>query len=90
MGVNTEVFAAELPEYLECPVCFGAYDDPQEVCEEAHVLCSKCFADCHGKSKLCPTCRLDMPSQPRPAKTLARIIQNLESVSPCFPVFQPS
>ncbi|GAA5914268.1 hypothetical protein JCM6882_003674 [Rhodosporidiobolus microsporus] len=80
MGIDTARFVVQpVPDYLICIVCFDALQDPVECCSEAHVICSSCYYDLWAAQLAkCPTCR-EQIQQTRPAKTLQRIIEGLET-----------
>ena len=75
---ETEEFDNVLqPIKRECPICFNEIRTNEKIyqCQSGHILCEKCFSKIKEKSKICPSCKIDIVSSPIRCRALEKVIE---------------
>ena len=74
---ETEEFDNVLqPVKRECPICFNEITPNEKIyqCQLGHILCEECFSKIKKRSKICPSCRIDIASSPIRCRALENVI----------------
>ena len=60
----------------ECPICFNDIRPNVKIyqCQSGHILCDECFSKIKEKSKICPTCKVNIASSPIRCRALEKVI----------------
>lgn len=63
----------------ECPICMEEMEPSIKIfqCSEGHWLCENCFKKVSESTKICPTCRRDVTSNPIRNRGLEEMIVNI-------------
>ena len=63
----------------ECPICMEEMEPSIKIfqCSEGHWLCENCFKKVSESTKICPTCRKDVASNPIRNRGLEEMINNM-------------
>ena len=64
------------PVKRECPICFNEIRPNEKIyqCQLGHILCEECFSKTKKRSKICPSCRIDIASSPIRCRALENVI----------------
>ena len=75
---ETEEFDNVLqPVKRECPICFNEIKPNEKIyqCQSGHILCEECFSKIKKRSKICPSCKIDIVSSPIRCRALEKVIE---------------
>ena len=75
---ETEAFDNVLqPVKRECPFCFNEIRPHDKIyqCQSGHILCEECFSKIKERTKICPSCKVDMTSSPIRCRALEKVIE---------------
>ena len=75
---ETEEFDNVLqPVKTECPICFNEIKPNEKIfqCQWGHILCEECFSKIKTRSKICPSCKIDIVSSPIRCRALEKVIE---------------
>ena len=76
---ETEEFDNVLqPVKTKCPICFNEIKPNEKIyqCQRGHILCEKCFSKIKTRSKICPSCKIDIVSSPIRCTALEKVIED--------------
>ena len=75
---ETEAFDDVLqPVKRECPLCFNEIRPHEKIyqCQSGHILCEECFSKIKERTKICPSCKVDIASSPIRCRALEKVIE---------------
>ena len=75
---ETEAFDNVLqPVKRECPLCFNEIRPHEKIyqCQSGHILCEECFSKIKERTKICPSCKVDIASSPIRCRALEKVIE---------------
>ena len=75
---ETEAFDNVLqPVKRECPFCFNEIRPHEKIyqCQSGHILCEECFSKIKERTKICPSCKVDIASSPIRCRALEKVIE---------------
>ena len=62
----------------ECPICFNEMKPSKKIyqCQTGHILCEECFGKVKERTKICPSCKVNIASSPIRCRTLEEVIED--------------
>ena len=75
---ETEAFDTVLqPVKRECPICFNEIRPHEKIyqCQSGHILCEECFSKIKERTKICPSCKVEIASSPIRCRALEKVIE---------------
>ena len=65
------------PVKRECPICFNEVSPNEKIyqCQSGHIVCEECFSTIKKRSKICPTCKIDIVNSPIRCRVLENVIK---------------